>query len=183
MNNYFATNAAADAIAATIPAALIPAYLAVTDAGQKTAILLRASSDIDTNPNKYQGRRFDVLNQLNEFPRWAREPSNHPYFAQFGYITGALPAGIFWGDEVWDVDPNSLLAVVPNDVLVACIYQANFIAKGGSRRLNDQHEGVVDVSTGPLRETYKDGAGLRTGLCRDAYLLIKKYQLSGGRLL
>jgi hypothetical protein len=181
--NYFQTNAAADFIAGTLPASLIPAYLALTDPLAKAATLLKASRDVD-NGMKYQGARYNLVYQKLEFPRMAHIPSTRSAPTAYGYPGGAVPAGGIWGEVVWDIDPRTNQAIVPNDVYAAVIYQANFIAWGGSDRIRNQHEGVRDDSTGGLREAYDPSApGVQTKLCMDAYMVLKKYQLAGGRLL
>ncbi len=103
MSGYFSQTSDADAIAATILRSLIPAYLALTgstgDVATKTAALLTASGDVD-EAFYYQGRRYDTLNQVNEFPRVAREPST----VTIPNIGVAMP-GTPWGVIVWDLDP------------------------------------------------------------------------------
>jgi type II secretory pathway component PulK len=178
MNPYFTANSDADAIAATLLPALIPFYLAITDAGIKTAALLQASGDIDL-AFKYQGRRFDPVNQLNEFPRIARDPST---------VTipnvGAFPAGTTWGQIVWDLDPTTLQPIVPGKVLQAVIYQANFISSPAGTGITDaQFAGVKLEKIGTaVREYELKNPGLDTGLCRRAWLIMRLYKIATGKM-
>jgi hypothetical protein len=175
-------SAGADVIAAALFAGLIPNYLGVTDPGQKTAVLLAASTDVDRSM-PFQGRRYDTLYQTNEFPRVAYEPSN-----ALLPNTGAagIPGGSAWGSTIWNIDPDTLQPVVPPEVLQAVVYQADYLAGGGgsNSRTRDQFQGVKASKAGDLSEEYDLGnEGLRTLICPRAYQLIRRYRLTSGRYL
>ena len=162
----------ADALAATVPA--LAAWSAATT-DQKTRALRQATSDVDA-AMAYQGRRY-AADQALEFPRVAADGSSSPSAAC------CPPAD---GSTVWDWDPTAAAAVVPRDVRLAVLYQADSVLAGEREpRIAAQHDGVVYDLTGTLAESYKQttGPGVRTGLARRAYTLMRKYRLRGGRLL
>ena len=179
MTSYFtaSNNADADAIAALLPAALIPAYLALSDATAKADLLAAASYDIDT-ACRFQGRKYDVISQVLEFPRVAYESST-----RILPNTGPVPIASAWSDVVWDFDPVALVAVVPAKVLMAVIYQANYLAGGEDSRVNDQFVGLKGERVGSLSAEYGPSEAMKTGLCRRAWQLVKRYRLQSGRLL
>jgi hypothetical protein len=165
MSNAYLTTTQADALAATLPT--LTAWAAASSASKEKAIE-RASLEID-HAMPYQGRRYDPA-QPNEFPRV-------PYDEAGG---GDPRAG------AWDWDPTSNAAVVPGDVLLAVLMQADTILAGDREaRLNAQHDGVVYDQTGSVAESYKltQGAGVTTGLCRPAFVLLRKYRRKSGKLL
>lgn len=176
--SYFASVAAADAVAATLPAALIPNYLGASD-DKKIAWLLQASRDVD-NARKYQGRRYDPINQVNEFPRVAYETLSQ--FSQNFQTLPVIPGG---GNVVWDYDNTAKAPVVPADVLAAVIYQADFIGGGGDEDVDSQFSGIREKRTGDLGVSYGSvpSAGSQTGLCRRSYQLTLRFALSSGRML
>ena len=166
----------ADALAASIPG--LTAWAAATTAAKTTA-LNRASDDIDA-AMPYQGRPYDA-EQDRQFPRLAYE--GHDVGAGAA-AAGAVPAL----DIVWDWDETTDEAVVPQDVLMAVLYQADAnLAGAREARLSAQHDGVVydlNTTTGDA-ESYKrtTGPGVTTGLCRPAWMLMRKYRLRSGKLL
>jgi hypothetical protein len=171
--------AAADALAAQVPA--LKAWPAANDA-QKTAALVQATLDVDRG-QKYQGRKYDLTQSL-EFPRMAYEAAAR--VRNWGVMAQPIiPPG--YGDVVWDWDTVNLVPLVPNNVLLAVIYQADSILLADrDERLAAQHDGVASQSNSGLSESYRDrpqNAGLRTGLCRRAYLLLEQYKLAAGRML
>ena len=94
----------------------------------------------------------------------------------------ALPATAI----IWDYDDAMAVAVVPGDVLLATLLQADAILTGArDARLDLQHDGVVYDQDDSSAESYRrsTGAGLPTGLCRRAWLLIRHYRIKTGRLL
>jgi hypothetical protein len=170
MSSYL-TDSEADALAATLPA--MTAWGAASS-GNKTKALERASLDVD-NAMPYQGRRYDPA-QPNQFPR---VPYDAPpgTSSDFGHDPGA---------GVWDWDADADEAVVPEDVLVAVLFQADTILAGEREpRLASQHDGVVYDQTGSVAESYKqtEGPGVTTGLCRAAWVLLRKYRLQSGKML
>lgn len=180
----YLTAADADAIAATLPAAVLAAYLAA-DSGAKTAALVQASADVD-GAMRYQGRKYD-LTQALEFPRAAYET-----LRDIAGLVGAnvIPRGL--ADTVWDWDDSASAAIVPLKVKQAVVYQANAILDGTrAGRLDAQHDGLLQQSVGGLSEQYgKGGAGGISGLgggpsplCRQAAALMVTYRLRQGRVL
>jgi hypothetical protein len=170
MSTSYLTTSGADALAATLPT--LSNWSGATS-GDKAKALLRASLDVD-NAMPYQGRKY-APDQENQFPRV-------PYDAP-----PATPA--FDRDpraSVWDWDSDANEVVVPEDVLVAVLMQADTILSGDREpRLASQHDGVVYDQTGSVAESYKqtEGPGVTTGLCRAAWVLLRKYRLKSGQLL
>ncbi|QOV87409.1 DnaT-like ssDNA-binding protein [Humisphaera borealis] len=153
----------ADTLADALPE--LAAYKAVTD-DEKSAALLQATIDIDSAMS-YQGRRYDA-DQPREFPR------------SFDSDPAVTPS------RVWDWDDDTQSAVVPASVKRAALYQADAILAGDRElRLSAQHDGVVYEQTGALAESYKStsGPGVRSGLCRRAWIVLRRYRLQSGRLL
>ena len=177
-SSYFNASADGDAMAALIPAALIPAYLALSDATAKAVLLQQASADVD-QAFRYQGRKYDTVNQVMQFPRISHDPSTTVI-----PNIGAVPIGGSWGQIVWDLDPVTNQPIVPNAVYMAVLHQANFIAAGGSSKLDSQFAGVKSERTGSNAADYdRANALLTTGLCRRAWMLMRYYQIKSGRLL
>ena len=138
----------------------------------RAAALTQASSDVDA-AMPYQGRPVDEA-QARQFPRVAYESHVGPPYAVLG------------ADVVWDWDDVANAAVVPRDVKLAVLYQADAILAGTREpRLSAQHDGVVYELTGTLAESYKQttGPGVATGLCRRSWVLMRQYRLREGRLL
>ena len=185
MQSYFAQSSDADAIAATLPASLLPNYLASVDPA-KTAALLQASIDVD-RAHRWQGRKYDSINQANEFPRVAFEPSNAILPYPGAAAPPGLPGGPGFGATIWDWDATTLTVVVPQHVLTAVIYQADFIlgpSLGNQRRLDAQYSGVRSQGAGDIREEYAPRSkGVETGLCRRAEQMVRKYRLVTGRMI
>jgi hypothetical protein len=171
MTTPYLTESAADALAATLPA--LPAWSAATTP-QKSAALVRATLDVD-NAMPYQGRRY-ASDQERQFPR-----------APYDDAPGTTDS--FDRDpraSAWDWDTATNAAVVPEDVLLAVLLQADAnLAGDREARLSSQHDGVVYDQTGSLAESYKqtEGPGVTTGLCRAAWVLLRKYRLKSGGLL
>jgi hypothetical protein len=167
----YLTVAAADELGATLPA--LAAWSAATSP-DKARALERASIDVD-GAMPYQGRKYDP-GQVNQFPRVAYdEPPT----------TGAAGAGGGLPDAVWNWDAALGAAVVPEDVLLAVVLQADANLAGEREpRLAAQHDGVVYDLTGSIAESYKytQGPGVSTGLCRAAWVLLRKYRLKSGTL-
>ena len=153
----------ADDLADSLPE--LAAYKAATD-DQRSAALLQATIDVDS-AMPYQGRKYDI-DQHREFPR------------AFDSDGTAVPS------RVWDWDDDTQSAIVPAGVKRATLYQADAILSGEREpRLSAQHDGVVYEQTGALAESYKStpGSGVPTGLCRRAWVILRRYRLQGGRLL
>ena len=174
MSTVYLTVAEADALAATVPA--LTAWSAA-DAAAKTKSLARASADVDA-AMPYQGRKFDPAQAL-QFPRVAYDSPAAPPAAA-GQPGAPVP------EVVWDWDATTNQAVVPRDVKLAVVYQADAVLAGAREpRLSNQHDGVVYALTGSLAESYKrtTGPGVTTGLSRPAWMLVRKYRVKGGRIL
>ena len=169
MTTPYLTTIEADALAATLPA--LAAWAAATS-GQKSAALLRATLDVD-NAMPYQGRRY-AADQERQFPRVPYDEA--PGTAGFDRDPRA---------SVWDWDAATNAATVPEDVRLAVLIQADAnLAGEREARLAAQHDGVVYDQTGALAESYKqtEGPGVTTGLCRAAWVLLRKYRLKSGAL-
>jgi hypothetical protein len=170
MSHTYLTHTEADAIAATLPSM---AAWSGASSGAKTTALERASIDVDM-AMPYQGRKY-AADQVNEFPR---VPYDEAWSAP---AYDRDPRG-----GVWDWDSETNEPVVPGDVLLAVLLQADTIIAGTREgRLAAQHDGVVYDQTGSVAESYKqtEGPGVTTGLCRAAYMLLRKYRLKSGKLL
>ena len=158
----------ADTLAATLLD--VASYLAATTANKQKA-LNQASVEID-RAMSYQGRKYDPTQAL-EFPRVAYESpvdSFLPMLANQGAV-----------QTIWDWDDDAGEAVVPDDVLVACVYQANSLLDGDrAERLDAQHDQVASHGADGLQESYSGAASV---LCRRAHLFMRKYQLKTGRLI
>jgi hypothetical protein len=182
MNSYFPTTPAADAIAATLPASLVAAYVAASAANNASAVaaLLQASSDVD-GAIKYQGRKYDPT-QLNEFPRIAREPASMVHERRFPVVQPAVEGA---GMEIWDYDWTNNVPVVPPDVLAAVVYQANSILLGDRDGRQDAiHDGVASQGAEGVQESYRDPRENRQSfLCRRAFMLMARYRLMTGRYM
>ena len=167
----------ADELAGTVPG--LTAWSGAAP-GAQAAALNQASSDVDA-AMPYAGRPYDPT-QARQFPRVAEDPpSSYPV----GPFIAAAGAGVVTG-VVWDWDPGANAPVVPRDVKLAVLYQADSIVAGAREpRLSAQHDGVVYQLTGTLAESYKrvPKPGVTTGLCRRAWMLVRQFRLRGGRLL
>jgi hypothetical protein len=163
----------ATALAADLPA--LSAWAGATDPDRGAALEL-ATLDVDA-AMPYQGRRYDPA-QVRQFPRIAEDAP--PTSSTDAIIV--VPAG---DAVVWDWDSATNQPVVPRDVKLAVLFQADsLLANTREPRLSAQHDGVVYQLTGTLAESYKQtpGSGVRTGLCRRAWVMLRKYRLRGGRI-
>ena len=169
MTTSYLTPTAADALAADLPD--LPAWVAATT-DEKSAALVRATLDVD-NAMPYQGRKYDP-GQARAFPRCPYDDS--PGLAGFD----GSPR-----EEVWDWDTGASAAVTPEDVELAVLFQAEAILAGEREsRISAQHDGIVYDQIGSVAESYKQtqGPGVTTGLCRAAWVLMRKYRLKSGRM-
>jgi hypothetical protein len=175
---YFGGVADADAIAATLVSTLVASYLA-SSSSDKAAALAQASSDIDMGC-RWQGRRYDPA-QANEFPRVAYEAQSRIHVQGIGIPLVIPPSP---GDVVWDYDFTSLTASVPQNVLKAVIYQADWILDGsGEERAKEQHAGVTSNQNAGAGESYDlKHRGADSGICRRAWSLLRNYELVSGRM-
>lgn len=168
-SDSYMTLVEAAAIAATLPT--LTAYAAATDAKKAAAIYL-ASLDVDSV--RFQGRKVDWA-QVREFPRYS----------------GGLRAterrsdGATQGEdaEIWDWDAEAEAAVVPDQVKIAVLLQANDILDGQrDSRIQGIADGLAAQSVGSLSESYRgDAAPAR--LCERAMRLLERYRLRSGQLL
>jgi hypothetical protein len=177
----------ADGLAATLPAALVSAYAAATEE-QKAAALEQATLDVDAG-GPYQGRRYAAAQTL-EFPRVPYPGSIDP--------TRQAGGQSCYGD-VWDWDSDAQAAVVPRNVKVAVLYQANHLLSGAATQTSDRQQAIADglasQSVGGMSESYRDpasgggAAGGGSGSAGQALLsprarqLLARYGLKSGRLL
>ncbi len=145
----------------------------------RAAALVQASSDID-QAQRYQGRKFKH-DQVQQFPRLAYGGNGFPGYGPLGWgydgnCGGGSPR------TVWDWDEVNKVAVVPADVLAACLWQADWILGDHVARLDEQHAGVKSQQAAGVGESYGPSEGLATGLCRRAWQLVWKYRLVSGEL-
>jgi hypothetical protein len=182
MPSYFTSSTDSDAIAATLPAALLPFYNAA-DSDAKTTALELASWHVD-QAYRWQGRKYADYNlsdapQPLEFPRVAYESDRQGVHNR----VGAYDINASWiPDMIWDWDEVNMVPVVPEHILRAVVFEADSIL--GGRRTNRQdaiHDGVAAQSIGGASESYRDGEA--PALCREADRLVQKYRLKQGKLL
>jgi hypothetical protein len=165
----------ADALAAECPASMLTAYLAATTTAAKGAALRQATLDVDASM-RFQGRRYDA-SQVREFPRV-------PYEVASGqlpvgpYLVGADTAAA----EIWDWDDDTDAAVVPSQVKLAVLYQANRILRGVGQAAQDQADGIASKSLGTASVSYRPGAG-NVRLAAEAMDLLERYRLRSGQML
>jgi hypothetical protein len=157
----YLTTSDADALAAQLPG--LAAYKAITDDAAKLALLSLASLRVD-NSRKWQGRKYDTSGaQVLAFPR----------------VPHAAPSSVVWD---WDADAEE--AVVPQDVKIAVMFEANSIADGARDRVLElQAMGLAGRSTGSLSEQYRAafaGQSAGTKLSLQADDLVEKYRLRTG---
>ena len=168
----YVTLSDANVLAGELPG--LASWAAANDA-DKVKALKQATKDIDSGL-RYQGRRYELDPSLQrlEFPRIP-----YPQTSGYDLLSGEV---VQVGDEVWDWDEDNDVAVVPEDVKVACLQQADSILKGKrAKRLAAQHDGVASQGVGSLSESYTGRAPQK--LCFEAYELLKKYELRSGQLL
>ena len=166
-------------LAANCPAPLVSDFLAAAS-GVQAAQLQQATWEIDSQ--RWQGRRYDPRQQF-EFPRVAYESASR--VQPQGIITFTFaPAP---SDIVWDWDATNSVCVVPQRVLVACLYQASSNINGARLgRLDEMHDGVIEAANSGLSEKRDPKvAGQDSGLslCRAAWDLLRNYRLVSGRLV
>jgi hypothetical protein len=183
--NYLSVYAA-DQIASQIPAAEVAYYTAATAADRRRWLRF-ASRDVN-NAMKYQGRKFDPLSSF-EFPRISDAGSVslpytvNPSIAPFaGYWPGGVGVAGGTGVETWDYDLENNRAVVPMDVKLAVVRQANALAAGRGNTLAPLHDGLQSQQVGSLQESYFAGAAPQK-LCLEAWELLKRYELRTGSML
>lgn len=172
--------AAADALAAQILP--LRAWPTANDS-QKTLAIVQATSEID-NGQIYQGRKFH-RHQCLQFPRMAYEAVS-PVWEWDGYgLPLQMPLG--WSESIWDWDRVNHVAIVPNNVLLAVLYQADSILVGDrEERLAAQHDGVSSQGNSGIQESYRpreQNPGFRTGLCRRSYQLLEQYRVRAARII
>jgi hypothetical protein len=157
-------------------AALLAAWAALTG-DQKTALLVRASDQIDAC--RWQGRRYDSDPdvQAREFPRIVGEL---PDDGSAGLPYPGYPSR---GGTVWDWDSEANAAVVPEAVERATWLQAlSLLDPARAARLDDRHDGVASQSAGGASESYDPARGA-SPLCRRAWELLGRYRLRTGRIV
>lgn len=131
--------AAALELAAGLPSNQVAAFTA-SSSSQQAAALAAATRDIDGE--RWQGRKFSPT-QVLEFPRIpfggvgeSRWPGMY-----VPELYGIEPVG---RAQVWDWDLATNAAVVPQNVKLACLYQAESILNGKRLRTEEaQHEGIT----------------------------------------
>src|SRR5215204_3917408 len=125
--------AEADELASTFPG--LAAWTAATQAA-KGAALNQASADVD-GAMPYQGRAYEE-SQSRQFPRVAYESASLAPGDAATATAGAAPGRVVWD---WDFATNQ--AVVPLDVKLAVLHQADAILAGTREpRIALQHDGV-----------------------------------------
>ncbi len=155
---------------------LLAAWNALTG-DQKTALLVRASDQIDSV--RWQGRRYDTDPDVQgrEFPRLVGElPSDGSAGLAYPGLSPAVTV-------VWDWDADANAAVVPERVERATWQQAlSLLDPTRTGRLDDRHDGVASQSAAGQAESY-DPARPAHVLCRRAWELLSRYRLRTGRIV
>lgn len=172
----------ARALAATLP--MMTSVVAQTDEALGMLLLL-ASVDLD-RAMRYQGSRF-VPEQVREFPRL-------PHGIYFDRNCGAFP-GVVYGPGfplpeqpvIWDWDATNKVAVVPDAVKIACLFQVAWLLDSKhAQRLEAIRSGLAAQSIGSASETYLNPATMpesMTGLSDRASRLMERYRLKTGKML
>jgi hypothetical protein len=181
--SYLPLLADADALAATLPSSRLTAYRAAEDA-DKLGALVDATSRIDS-AMRYQGQKyFPAVTgeaQTLEFPRLARSGGSLP-----NVVANAFPAATL-ASEVYDWDADNNTAMVPRNVKLATLHEANSILDGqraGTQAA--QHDGLASQSIGSASESYRAPVNATSGaavLCFDANTLMQKYRLRSGGMV
>jgi len=88
---------------------------------------------------------------------------------------------------VWDWDDTTKTAIVPRNVKLACLHQADSILAGDREaRLDAQRDGLIQQSVGGLSEQYAPGNARNLAeqtICRQAMNLLQPYVLKQGVIL
>jgi hypothetical protein len=101
-------------------------------------------------------------------------------------VTGNTIQG---GEVIWDWDGTNNVAIVPQRVKLACVYQANSRLDPKRIAVLDRiYSGLTSRQIGTGAEAYDlkvilQASGGALQLCRDAVMLMQNYQLRAGRLL
>ena len=175
----YLTTLEARTLAATLPG--LAALLALDDA-VLAATLELATLDVDTAQN-YQGHKCDQ-NQKREFPRVAYGQPVEGQLIQVPALVPMTPDTVIWD---WDPAANAGVgaAVVPDKVLLACLYQAAWLLNPKyAARLENIRSGLASQGIGTASESLqKPGEMDQTGLCDRAARIMNKYRLRSGRML
>jgi hypothetical protein len=179
---YFATVEVARELAASLPG--LATLLAKSD-DDMGILLFMASLDIDA-AMPYQGVRYDVSGgQVREFPRYQRVGvrGQGSGISTDSCLLTPSPSG------VWDWDSDTDAAVVPKQVKIACLYQANALCDAQfGKRLEAIRSGLASQSVGSLSESYLKPADVPGGLsggglCDRALRLMSRYRLRSAPFL
>lgn len=183
--------AAADArtLAASVPSSLagMAQLLALSDAALATTLAL-ASMDID-RAMRYQGRKYDMSGaQMLEFPRVPYPEDAWQGFQP--YPGAAFPPWLqnSAGPFVWDWDSVNEVAIVPQNVQLATLFQAAYLMLPEfADRLEKIRSGLAGQRTGTGQEMYiKAGEAVPggfTGLCDRSSRIMHFYRIRSGRML
>lgn len=118
----------------------------------KQLALNQASVRVD-GAMRYQGGKY-AADQVREFPRWD-------------------------DDRIVDQDAAGA-AVVPANVLLAVLWEADSILADDRReRMSARHDGVSSQGADGMQEAY---GGAVHALCWEAWQLMERYRLRGGRM-
>lgn len=172
------------AMAGSMPG--VASFLAANSSQQSMALAM-ATQDLD-NAQRYQGRKWDLV-QVLQFPRVAYEASGRQPFYGSGVVGPIADNALPGADVVWDYDAVNKVAVVPQQVKLACVYQANSRLDPKRIAILDRiYSGLTSRQIGTGAEAYDVKAMLLASggtldLCRDAALLMRNYQLRQGRIL
>ncbi|MCC6681504.1 MAG: hypothetical protein IT445_11440 [Phycisphaeraceae bacterium] len=185
MSDSYLTVAEAREWGASLPGTGVTTLMAKTDE-QLGVLLFAASLDIDA-AMPYQGVKYDASgDQVREFPRYQRVvTSQQPAPPEWAVGQGlALPVA---GIGVWDWDSDTDTAVVPDQVKIACLYQAASLCDESFQgRLDAIRSGLASQSVGSMSESYlkpTDLPGGLSGLCDRAQRLMDRYRLRSAPLL
>jgi hypothetical protein len=173
----YLTASEADALAASLPG--LVSYRAAAADAKATALAL-ASGKLDA-AHRWQGRKYDDAQSL-EFPRLAYESGAAIGAASrvaYDPARQRTVAGVVWD---WDADADA--AVVPVQVKLACLYEADSIIDGTRDELVDkQRDGLLSQSVGGMSETYAQlsaTAAASNALCAKASAFVQRFRLRSG---
>ena len=165
----------ARALGASLPG--FAALLALADAARAQALLL-ATVDVDAD-GPYQGRKVVVADggQELEFPRV-------PYsLSAFPLPTDPQNPTLY--TKIWDLDPVTGTAVVPQKVKMACLIQAAWLSNAALQaRREDILSGLSQQQIATAREAYVTPEEIQStgGLCDRSRRIMSQYLLVSGKL-
>ncbi|HEY1101038.1 MAG TPA: DnaT-like ssDNA-binding protein [Myxococcota bacterium] len=167
-------------LAAELPTITLPSYLTVEEANELATQLF----GLDGWLSLADADRAKILPMASRRVDASRRWQGRKWMSVFG-TTQALEFPRCDSGRLMDPSDDGTTAVVPLNVKLAVMYEADSIAAGDrDERMQAQHDGLVAQEIGTAREQYLPAtAGGVPILCREADMLVKGYQLRTGRLL